>query len=189
MKKLLLGLILLSMGACATPVERTSASIIRLTSESGQGFCTGFMVAPNRILTASHCIENAVFADGTPTQLIQKDDYYDLAVLSTVSAKHPLRIRVAPTTYDEPLKGIGYGFGWDKPLVTVFRVMIPNHKITPEAVSGVIMQGQAIGGMSGGPLIDSQGQVVGINLRTYQGTTYSVGTTVIRAFLLDAGVE
>lgn len=83
---------------------------------------------------------------------------------------------------------IGYGFGWGNPLVVDLRVMLVNHHTQDDRAIGIILQGGAIGGMSGGPMIDTMGQVVGITQQSRMGTSYGVGTLVIRTFLLDMGV-
>jgi S1-C subfamily serine protease len=52
---------------------------------------------------------------------------------------------------------------------------------------GIVVQGGYIPGMSGGPVIDKDGQVVGIIQQSDQNIGYGVGVDRISEFLLDAG--
>ncbi|HVI42769.1 MAG TPA: hypothetical protein VM577_19350, partial [Anaerovoracaceae bacterium] len=83
----------------------------------------------------------------------------------------------------------GYGFGWNKLSVLKERVYIQNYHVDDDAAVGMIVQGGYIGGMSGGPVVDQAGHVVGVVQRGNQQIGYSVGTTIIKAFLLDADDE
>ncbi len=202
MKRFLASLALFLTVGCGRShvVNHTKASIIRVTGLGteqtmfgpirGQEVCTGFVVGPELVLTAAHCVGENMSLDGSPTELVRADVYFDLALYRVKGlTKPPLKFRGAPVTFDEELTGIGYGFGWETPLAINLRVTIPNHRNQEDKVSGIIMQGDVVQGMSGGTLVDESGKVVGINLQTHAGESYSVGVQVIKTFLLDAGVE
>lgn len=150
--------------------------------------CTGFMIKPKFVLTANHCLQsNSLSFDGFPGRLIKNDEYLDLALVNVSEELKPsLTLRDEEVVEGEGLTGIGYGYGWEIPLVIAEKVVIPNYAVDPGSPTGIIVQGGYIGGMSGGPVIDKDGQVVGIIQRAVNSIGYGVGTQMIKAFLLDA---
>ena len=146
-------------------VDRVSASVIRVTNVEGS--CSGFVIAPHRVLTANHCLGENLRADGKPVdKIIKKDDFYDLLLLDVPTVKAPLQFEDAPVVRFEKLTAIGYGFGWTK--LTVVRVtamlvdQVPAEGIPP----GIITQVEYIGGQSGGPLFDTEGRIYGMQFAT-----------------------
>lgn len=192
---LIAGLIgLLSLVSCsASPVvDHIRASLIRLEAVvplEGTKVCTGFVIAPDTVLTAAHCMGPLLTADGVEATLIHGDEYFDLAVISTKTGKHPLTIRSKPVYLGEPLRGTGYAWGWSIPLSMKQTVLIPSYSPAAKIVVGIITQGGYEGGMSGGPITDMNGDVVGVVQRHMDNTGYGVGEPIIRAFLLDSGIE
>ena len=187
----------------ATMEDRVSDSIYRITGketvDTWEGpkvvnySCTGFQIAPDRIMTAAHCVGEEMRADGLQVKAVVSNKYYDLAVLQGVRApmnvRPALEFREKPVDRFEDLVAIGYGFGWNKLSVLKERVYIQNYHVDDDAAVGMIVQGGYIGGMSGGPVVDQAGHVVGVVQRGNQQIGYSVGTTIIKAFLLDADDE
>jgi len=198
-----LGLIsLLIFSACVdepTTVNTITSSIVRISGiqeihsifGSGQEhyICTGFTIAPHTILTANHCIGDNMLVDGYAAHLIKGDKYYDLAVLNVTESKRSvLPLRDITPILSEELIGVGYGNGWIFPIAMHERVLIGSYAPTQSVPVGIITQGGYIGGMSGGPIIDLYGNVVGVIQQSNNGLGYGVGTTIIKAFLLDSGV-
>lgn len=185
---------LLSFVSCSASrtVDKIRSSIVRIeaTSPFGeQSVCTGFVIKKDTVLTDQHCLGTLMSADGYETKLIHADDYFDLAVLSTRTGKHPLYLRDYPTYTWEHLRGTGYAWGWSIPITMDQTVLIPNISPATRTAVGIITQGGYVGGMSGGPITDDLGDVVGIVQRSSSGTGYGVSSLIIRAFLLDAGIE
>jgi hypothetical protein len=152
--------------------------------------CTGFQVAPDRVMTAAHCVGDDMKADGLPVKVVGASKYFDLALLQGSKAplmmRPSLEFRERPVERFEMLKSLGYGYGWDRLTILDNKVMLVNYRVVDEVATGIIVQGGYIGGMSGGPLVDLTGKVVGVVQMSNNQIGFSVGTTVIRAFLLDS---
>lgn len=157
----------------------------------GQYICTGFVIQPDVVLTAKHCVGPDLMADGYQTKLLQDDAYYDLALISVPKLSKPaLTFRATPVITGEELFGIGYGNGWRFPIAMRVRVVHPNVVPHIGSPSGIISQGGFVSGMSGGPQVDLDGNVVGIVQQKLDSNLgYGVGFDMIKAFLLDAGIN
>lgn len=186
--------------------DHTMASIVRVTGTTTiQTFfgpfettytCTGFVVRPHVVLTAKHCLGTAMALDGNTKVgvLRMSDDSVDLALLSTESTKPALEFDPLPLHRGQEITGFGYGFGFTRILWTTGKVMLvdyappaepgtdgePVEQMTP----GIWIDHGYHGGMSGGPVVNADGEVVGIVQRSGDGVGYGVGELVIRAFML-----
>lgn len=167
-------------------VDKVSSSVIRITGveEEGHFTCTGFVIAANRVLTAGHCAGAEMNADGQAATILKVDEMNDLMLLQVSTAKHALQLRTSPLVRFEEVTSIGYGFGWTQLTVLHNDVMLVTHIPAMGIAPGIITQTEYIGGMSGGPVVDSHGRVIGMVQRGGRGTGYGVGTLIMRAFLL-----
>lgn len=178
--------------------DHVNSSIVRITGTTqvhsifGSGpanyVCTGFMVTDKIILTANHCLGGSMTGDGYPVDIIRGDKYYDLALLKTTNSKGILTFRDEPVIIGEEIIGVGYGNGWPLPIGVRVRVVAPALAPYNGVPVGIISQGSFIGGMSGGPMVDLGGRVVGVVQQQNDGLSYGIATTMIRAFLLDNGI-
>lgn len=178
-------------------VDHTQASIVRVTGTKevetimgtmvGEYVCSGEVIAPHRVLTANHCLGDHMRADGASVRLvIRASAAYDLALLDVDTAKPALMLRDTPVVRFEHLTALGYAFGWEWITVLDVRALMVDVQPYPEAAPGLIVQPGYIGGMSGGPVVDNYGRMVGIVQQTNEGIGYGVSTLLIRAFLLGA---
>lgn len=173
-------------------IDRVSASIVHITGwrpDVGDGApisCTGFMVRRNRVLTAAHCLAENLKADGEPTAILRANPSFDLALLDVVIYKAPLEFADDAPARFEDVTAIGYAFGWNKLSALRQRVILVDSQAGESAMPGLIMQGGLIGGMSGGPIVNDAGEVVGINQQANEGIGYGIGAQLMKAFLLGA---
>lgn len=183
----------------ATVADYASNSVVRIdgTAEEDTLFgpmlmgyaCTGFQIQPTQILTANHCVHEDMRADGHTPKVLRTDGYYDLALLEVKESKRPLlSLRDYPLDRGEKLVAIGYANGF--PLLTQLDVKVLQIAFTPnfdKIPPGIYVSPGYIGGMSGGPVIDAYGQVVGMVQRGMEDNQgYGVGTEIMRAFLVGS---
>lgn len=184
---------LLSSSPHARMIDRVQSSVVRVTGEkTGESpylVCSGEVIAVHRILTAAHCVSNNMLVDDRAVRILKVDTYYDLALLEVYTNKPVLPLRTADVQRFEYLFALGYAFGTNRIYVLDVRVLLLN--ITPlrseeqnERAPEIIVQPGYIVGMSGGPVVDLSGKMVGIVQQASPGVGYGVGALTIQAFLL-----
>ena len=168
------------------------------TDEQVVGTGSGFVLdRSGHLLTSDHLIEDASkihvsFADGTKVHatLVSKDPLLDLAVLQVhvpASTLHPLTIGFAESLHlGDPLVAIGNPFGLDRS-VSVGVVSGVHRQITAPngyTISNAVQTDAPINhGNSGGPLLDGNGRVIGINAQLADsGVDANVGVAFAVAF-------
>lgn len=177
----LVALLALFRPSYADTIHRVEQSVLRLTNTAGT--CTGFVVARNRVLTAQHCVGEDFRANGYPVAAVRVDELLDLAVLDVAATQPPLRFREDRVEPFEELTAIGYAFGLPMPMALSVRALIVGIAPVPSMTPGLLVQEESIGGMSGGPMVDHEGQVVAMVQRGNSGTGYGVMVDAMREFL------
>jgi S1-C subfamily serine protease len=168
-------------------VDKAQQSVVYIQNTEGR--CSGFMIAPHRVMTAKHCVGEALTVDNKPATVLRMSEELDLALLEAEVKRPLLTFRDAPIHRWEHLTAIGHAFGWPRDAdITALQVIVifTSQPIEPDSANGMIVQGQFIGGMSGGPIVDQDGKVVSIVQRGGEGLGYGVVTLQMRAFLLGA---
>jgi putative serine protease PepD len=160
--------------------RRAADSVAYITARGGQGEATGtgFVVdADGLIVTNQHVVDGAdaisvKLGDGTARRatLVGQDRSTDLALLriDTGGAKlTPLKladsskVQIGDATY-----AIGNPFGLEDTLTTGVISATQRHITAPDgfSISGVLQTDAALNpGNSGGPLLNSEGEVIGVN--------------------------
>lgn len=154
-------------------------SVVRVVGGYSEG--TGFFIAPDQVITNFHVIADEpspkiIFPDGnfvTPNKIIGDKDE-DMAVLFT-DKKYPDMVLSLPERVvlqaDEPLIAAGYPLGTDLTgnATLVKGRFVDFRKSKQMPVAYIQTDISLVKGMSGGPLLDQCGQVVGINTISLAG--------------------
>lgn len=159
--------------------DKLQNSVVRVVGGYSEG--SGFFIANDQILTNFHVIADEpspkiIFPDGTfvtPVKILG-DKEADLAVLFTEN-KHPNLVFPLPERVafyeDEPIIAIGYPLGTDlSGKATVMKGNFADFRKSKNApVSYIQTNISLVKGMSGGPLTDQCGEVVGVNTISLAG--------------------
>ncbi len=171
------------IAASAVPGVVSIESTFRIESRPGDGeevagTGSGFVLDHSgHILTSEHLIKNATkihvsFADGTKVhaRVVGDDPLLDLAVLAVnvkTSTLHPLVIGFAESLHlGDPLVAIGNPFGLDRSVSVGVASGLHRQVTAPNGstVSNAVQTDAPINhGNSGGPLLDRNGRVIGVN--------------------------
>lgn len=147
-----------------------------------EGAGTGSIISQTRVLTAAHVIKGATVCviDSHKVTVVSEDDSADVAVLRDDHMAADGRVPVLPINCDgfQPEHGyFSFGFAYSEDFamqLAVFHGVYQAYESNPEDVEpdGVTMPAQAhmaklsgalYSGMSGGPIINLRGEIVGIN--------------------------
>jgi len=164
MKNLLLLLLLLS--GC-TSVSYQTQDIVEIGYKStyyvktAGGNCTGFALDYNTIITAAHCIDKTAVVLQHNEKIffgvvLLDDDVRDIAIIHTDEYLLPLSAETGSLKPGQLLVGIGHPFYAGKQLTFHIGYYKDFYK-------GYVMASEVCyRGMSGGPVLNQYGQVVGI---------------------------
>ncbi len=159
-------------------------SVVRVIGAYGEG--SGFPISEKEILTNFHVIDGeptpkVVFSDGTfeTVKRIRGSKKKDVAILEVERALTPLSfygfygnaLLSADPTFGEPIYTAGFPLGSDLVGdVTVKKGSYGGKRYLKELDMTVVQTEISLnGGMSGGPLVNSCGQVLGVNLSGLSG--------------------
>lgn len=132
--------------------------------------CTGFVIHAERkyVATDEHCYGEGMQVDGKPAYAVAWWDAPDMMILAAPQLEKPaLKPSDLTLTPGMPIAAYGYGFGLHTPLfrgghISAVKLELPE---IPGAF-WIAFDGPYIGGMSGGPIYDINGNVVGIVQRS-----------------------
>ena len=190
------GPILYSQDTVTSIYDSASPAVVEIdvTQASGSGFRgslqgegSGFLVDKSgNILTNNHVVAGAssvkvILKDGTSLdgKVVGSDALDDLALVnvnaSSVSSITPLQFNTGTLKPGQLAIAIGNPFGLDG-TVTVGVVSGLNRTIAGSNYKGMVQTDAAINpGNSGGPLLDANGQVIGINTAVEASSTGARG--------------
>jgi hypothetical protein len=161
-------------------ITHTLTSLVRVefpVYEDGEltehpGTCTGFMVEPHHALTAAHCIpEDAGFTvDGEDSFVIKQNDQFALVYAGT---KPILTLTTKLKVQDVVMT---FGFAWGDMFIFQRQVAVIKD-------GDFAMDGPLAPGMSGGPVVNGAGKVIGINQSANTVIGIACGAGEIQTFL------
>jgi S1-C subfamily serine protease len=158
--------------------------------------CTGFVINDQAkskdenkkdvdyILTADHCDTKDLLADNTPARVIYKVAKKDLLVLEVDDTERPaLKLAKEDPKIGDEVASYGYGFALERPMFRVTHIADDKTYIPEEGIGGpfIVTDAVFVGGQSGGPVVNTQGEVVMIVQRGGSGVGLGVGAEVIKA--------
>jgi serine protease Do len=167
-------------GCAATTTRELAAgmvaSTVALATEDGTVFCSGVAIAPNRIMTAAHCLNAAsqiyVFSESDRTlrliAVVWADVERDVTVADVAGAQYsPARLGdSSKLARGDRVFNVGNTYGV---LEFSFYAGVVSHVVrTLTDIQGAFIQYQleTRGGNSGGPVFNEAGEVVAIHVRS-----------------------
>ena len=156
--------------------REAAPGVVRVVQAQGQG--SGFVIdSEGHILTNAHVVDGAgpVFvsfsnADRVQATIVGKDDSTDTALLKVTESADALRpLALGSSTsvnVGDPVVAIGNPFGLDRTITSGIVSAVARQIQAPNGfpINNAIQTDAAINhGNSGGPLLNMQGQVIGIN--------------------------
>ena len=161
----------LSLGELLEVVKPSIVSIIRFFGING----TGFLVEGNYIVTAAHVVwpltvVDVKFEDGTEYEDVPVaaiDHFADLAFLGPIDTSGPhLQLGNARAENEgNTMYSVGHAQG-SKELFATKGEFVRLEDWKDAFISEVTTSAEGIGGMSGGPVANGSGEVIGVNLRS-----------------------
>ncbi len=183
--------VLLFLSACsmhrapAWPMEKVLPSIGHLfvADDDGvmKGECSSFAISKRVAITASHCLVEGgtvLFVGeqrvSVPLDFGEMDPNGIVVVRADRDAFVPMKLGPKPVIGEE-IAMIGHGFGSPQPLIWT-GVLITNRMLAPGEDEPYIMfiSPGSIGGMSGSPIVNRLGQVVGVTMGSFEGALKNV---------------
>jgi S1-C subfamily serine protease len=131
--------------------------------------CSGFVVGIAYVITAGHCKPPAntdIYVDGKPSRVVKQSDEFILLSIEP-SSKPVLQIRKSRLIIGEPAVSIGFAYGGP---IQAFRRNASQYCGCGYSDSDhLVLDGIIAPGMSGGPVVDEDGKVVGLNQADIDG--------------------
>lgn len=166
-------------------VKRLENALVYIETEDGA--CSGFVVDTARkyIQTAAHCDGKEMWVDRVAAKVVSKDTKKDLMILEVKDldpTRSALTLAASDPEIGQEVMSAGYGYALERPffrksMVSDNAVMIPEGGIGGPFIG---VDSGFIGGQSGGPVVNHDGQVVSIVQRASDKLGIGVGASIIR---------
>jgi serine protease Do len=175
-----------------------SDGTVEVISARGDGMGAGIVWGDGLIVTNAHVARgkrmDVAFHNGdrAVAQVAAWDGRRDLALLVVDSREwrgagaHPLRIREAPLRVGELVIAVGHPLGVTRAVTAgiVHAVGVSGPRRRPWILADV----RLAPGISGGPLADAEGRVVGVNAMIINGLAFAVPVATVERFIAGAGL-
>ena len=192
---LVLALLLVADWVALVPTVSKHVPRIEISKGGETGVCSAVVFEVDKdgyghALTAAHCVERAsdteridITVNGRNGVTVARNNILDLAILK-FRARSETAITIASTG---PLAGaevaaIGYGFGIEEFAVQFGHIAQPLNRET----KAMWVDLTALMGDSGGPIVNAQGELIGITSRIYAGGMLSQMAHITAAVPLDS---
>jgi S1-C subfamily serine protease len=171
-------------------VEALAQSTVYIETKGGS--CTGFVINTVKrdkertktvIMTAAHCDGPELYADQTPAEVVWKDTKKDLMLLEVNDLKkQALALAPADPVIGDIVASYGFGYSLERPLFRVAHISDDSTYIHEGGVGGpfFVIDAAFVGGMSGGPVVNQDGEVVMIVQRASDRVGLGIGAKTIR---------
>lgn len=162
-----------------TKVLRSLVTVSYEASDDKTHYCTGVVVdAPKGwALTAVHCVElgKDIYVDEALSSIIKVNENFALVSVPKMD-KPPLALGKSVPVMGSSV--ISSGYAYSIPGMTVLSRVIANRQGEDFGLDGPL-----IPGMSGGPVVDQEGKLIGINQASTEALGLACGIGEIRSFL------
>ncbi len=153
--------------------------------ETTEGSCTGMVINAEKdyVLTAAHCDGTKMYADHSVAEVVAKDTTKDMLVVHVKDLKRPaLQLALANAKVGDEVVSYGYGYGLERPMLRVTHVADDKTDIPYEGIGGPLMVYDTtfVPGMSGGPVVNAMGMIIGIVQRGTDSVGLGFGAEMIR---------
>lgn len=190
MRKFLLWLLLsVPLYSSPNPVPAQLHSVIKFETNSSQ--CTAFSVAPGVYMTAAHCFEgtedDVVLDQGmkkTLGKLLKLDREHDYAAFGSDTLEPGLSLGAEPQAGDELWQ---VGFAGGSPFALWWEGTSMGTQFIENLGWRVILNHRVYPGMSGGPILNAEGKVVGMNQMSNESIALSMPYKEFKKFFLRLG--
>lgn len=185
--------VLVGCAAAAKPDPKVDVrrSIVALQNESGDIFCTGFVIDRQRrhVMTADHCLkqqEQPIMNQKRGWEIYHIPDL-DVAILKADAVWNVPALKPRMTILDGDGKIAAYGYAWGKDVIRRIdgKITLPVFFFTPDGPPFTLYTPNVIQGMSGGPVVDEDGLVVGINQMTRTNPNMSITRPMLFIYSLS----
>lgn len=186
-------LLLFTLPAFALPWTTVATQVSKSISylNGPQGKCTAFTIdaAKDYVLTAGHCEQlsagvSVMRVGGLPSTVVFQDEKKDLLVLRVEGDEHPaLKLAAENPSIGEHVASYGYGYALGRPLFRTAYVSddlfdASEYQVGPGPY--IAVDNSFIGGQSGGPVVNANGEVVAIVQMGAEGLGFGVGAKTIK---------
>lgn len=168
-----------------------SSTVAIACANHAQNTCTAFSINRDQglYMTAAHCVPASYSADevdepridGQPFTIVFLSTELDLAIVQAAVKRPALEPRATPLLVGSEVVSYGYGYGSPAPILRTGVIS----GFMADASTGAewqMLDNALVGGMSGGPIVDREGKVVGVNSKSdgLSGLSLSIGQ-ILRA--------
>lgn len=174
----------LSPSALISHTERAIVKVSYTDTDDNTYICTGFVVSATRgeVLTARHCVEpdRPVMVNGEIVTIERTDNVFALLQVESFTLPNGMHV-VTPLTIASkrtPTGDVVWSFGYAYGYLTVI------HRYAAGYIEkDIVLDSPLANGMSGGPMVNEAGEVVGVNQQSTPVLGRGCGIEEIRAFL------